>query len=217
MLFNGLVVLSLLLFLLIAGIWANATLNPAMRVLCIASGRTLWRIRLDGPDELRLSRFGQFPGPLPGGLTVRYVNSGPPPSLFNGTPDVQARNTIHNPLADFFSLFGGTASFTASGANIPPWDSLTITIANYLVLPNLQYPPIPRPSGPAFPFWMLTLPYSSMLEFLAILPALKVVAVIRRSVRRAAKHRPGHCAICGYDLRATPQRCPECGTIPLHV
>lgn len=55
----------------------------------------------------------------------------------------------------------------------------------------------------AVPHWFLAL-------LLAILPAIW----LRRWRDRIP---PGHCLQCGYDLRASEERCPECGTeIPNH-
>lgn len=51
--------------------------------------------------------------------------------------------------------------------------------------------------------WLLSL-------ILAIAPSYGAILAWRR--RRAYKE--GQCARCGYDLRATPGRCPECGAIP---
>jgi hypothetical protein len=63
----------------------------------------------------------------------------------------------------------------------------------------------PRVRAVGVPLWLVTL-----VSTLVPLPAIR--STIRR--RRASRRRQsGLCERCGYDLRASPGRCPECGKV----
>jgi hypothetical protein len=38
-----------------------------------------------------------------------------------------------------------------------------------------------------------------------------VFSYLRRRRREKLRRPPGYCWRCGFDMRATPDRCPECG------
>jgi len=68
----------------------------------------------------------------------------------------------------------------------------------------LFHDPVREPYG----HWL----WVSIKPLLAVALAATVWSLVRCVRAWRAAPRAGVCRACGYDLRATPDRCPECGT-----
>lgn len=66
---------------------------------------------------------------------------------------------------------------------------------------------------PPMPFRTIILPHGWLVAILAGIPAIWLFCHVRRR-RRQNRIAQSLYALCGYDLRATPDRCPECGKVP---
>jgi hypothetical protein len=65
-----------------------------------------------------------------------------------------------------------------------------------------------RPTSDRFSVTYLVMPLWIITAVTGTLPAVFAV----RHFKKGTQSLTGLCAHCGYDLRATPDRCPECGT-----
>ncbi len=64
-------------------------------------------------------------------------------------------------------------------------------------------------------FWNVVVPVVEIVAAIVVCAGLAIWlgGVMRRLEEEQQPGRRG-CPTCGYDIRATPERCPECGTIP---
>src|SRR5204862_6302964 len=59
-------------------------------------------------------------------------------------------------------------------------------------------------------FVELAITWPLVMLIALMLPASRLVGRAVRHARRRLRRRSGRCLGCGYDIRATPRRCPEC-------
>ena len=64
--------------------------------------------------------------------------------------------------------------------------------------------------------WVDVYRMACAIPLICLLIPLPLILFLMDRRARAIQRITGLCLICGYDLRATPERCPECGTaVPL--
>jgi hypothetical protein len=66
-------------------------------------------------------------------------------------------------------------------------------------------------SPPGSRFLLVRVPYWAIAWILAFCAFRKSTYAFGRRVRAYRRSMRGYCANCGYDLRASRERCPECG------
>jgi hypothetical protein len=94
------------------------------------------------------------------------------------------------------------------------WQTLVVfSDPGVMKISRFAAPDRPRDALPRREFTHYEIEYRWVCAATAPLPCFWFVTFMRRR-REVLRRERGHCPRCGYDLRATPDRCPECGAAP---
>lgn len=194
LLFNLITLLSLVLFLSTAWLWASSyrqwrgvdwyrgnhelQLRSAMGTVAIQRGQFPW----NGTEAWRFNSWSQ---PKP-----------PPMDWSKIPPDVMGIITVEMAFEDRYWWFPEERFHCAGLVIYRP--ETQIGKGTYLEVLSA------KPGC-----WAVKTPYWFWVVLSAILPGVWLIGHARRRFRLGR----GRCVKCGYDLRATRDRCPECGTV----
>ncbi|MDB5292429.1 MAG: hypothetical protein JWL69_3670 [Phycisphaerales bacterium] len=209
-LFTSLSVLSLLLCILAAALWVRGNWNWDQLYLRTWN-RTVWSFHCS-EGRVTIRHYRNWPRPP----LVRYV-SGPIVDPLKAdssklTGPIYAMNKFggaHTRQWNWGQFDGsyGAVCITVLPDGSAEWDA---PMARFHSLATNAW------SKP-MPFWQVALPHWVILVLLGVLPSSRLAAIAGPWLLLKFRRKEGCCATCGYDLRATPDRCPECGTVPANV
>jgi hypothetical protein len=176
----------------------NLSPSPDIRILALLTpGGNVWHalVRYPGLTLARI-RYSPNPGLPPLGIGYHDLNPANPAAPAAILPVRIQSLTSSN-------WWGMQYEFGTPLAQLPSHWELPIIISVNSMAPSLM--------TQSSSISTLFIPLSTVNTALALLPAAWLILTLRRRLNQ--KPPEGHCPVCGYDLRATPEKCPECGTV----
>jgi hypothetical protein len=173
--------------------WAMRIVAVGGALLAMAVGTAAWMHRTEG-------RMWEIATPMVCShiiISPKYINGGgwlrtewdPAEAWSVGRYGLASFNWCNADIEDFIEELGRSGGYGGE------WHGFGLVRFN-----KLNRPPIHSYIEILCPTW-------------AVIAALLLPMGLWAGIgwRRRRRVKAGHCANCGYDLRATPEKCPECG------